>query len=225
MIVEYNWSEETFMIDQALKEFNEQITNEKDSFFINNQMDTPERTLICLEHLPKIINLPGDLLELGVGGGTNLVQLALYLKTNNINKKVYGCDTFAGLPYIGQFDGDKIEKGKICYGIHHINKLIKILNLQDYIIPVIGLVEETLPELVKNNNFCFVFMDMDLYYPTYFAIKLLTPLLPTGSLLGFHDYNFHLTPGIKKAVNEVDKTIFKKIENKTGKDVLFFRKK
>jgi len=181
----------------------------------------PVRTTSCLSQMKELTNIPGDVLELGVAFGVTSVTLASWLKSENINKKVYACDTFQGLPCVTEHDG-KLKKGAINWKIDHLNNSIVEHGVQDYIIPVVGKIEDTLPDLSKKTKFCFVFFDLDIYESTVFAIKLLVPLLPKGAVMGFHDYGFHLTPGIKKAVDEADMSLFTKLNS--SKDVLFFSK-
>ena len=63
-----------------------------------------------------------------------------------------------------------------------------------------GMVENTLPTL-DDKTFCFAWVDMDLAKPTRYGIKWLEDRMVKGGIIGFHDYGFHLTPGIKPAVD------------------------
>lgn len=182
----------------------------------------PKRTQLCLNQLKSILQVPGDILELGVGFGVTSVAMAEVLKTQSSNKKVYACDTFSGLPEVGEHDGN-LKVGDICWKIDHITQRIKDANVEQYVEIVPGKIEDTLPELAKTRKFAFVFFDMDVYSSTKFALNLLTPMLPQGAIIGFHDYGFKLCPGIKKAVDESDLTSFFRIKI-LEKEVLFFKK-
>lgn len=183
----------------------------------------PQRTLLCVAQLKSIIKrVPGDALELGVGFGITSVAMAKLIKESGSDKKVYACDTFSGLPSVSEHDGD-LKVGDSCWQINHIQERIKEAGVENHVEIVQGMIEDTLPELVKNKKFSFVFFDMDVYSSTKFAINLLSPLLPQGAIIGFHDYGFELCPGIKKAVDETDMSSFFRIQI-LEKEVLFFKK-
>jgi predicted O-methyltransferase YrrM len=177
-----------------------------------------------MEQLKNVIKqkIPGDVLELGVGFGITSVALAKVIKENNSNKKVYACDTFSGLPSVCEHDGD-LKVGDIYWEIKHIQERIKEGGVENQIEIVQGKIENTLPGLVRDRKFSFVFFDMDIYSSTKFALNLLSPLLPQGAIIGFHDYGFKLCPGIKKAVDETDMSGFFRL-NILQKEVLFFKK-
>lgn len=181
----------------------------------------PQRTRLCVEQLKSIIkHIPGDVLELGVGFGVTSVALAQVIKETGSNRKIYACDTFSGLPVVGEHDGD-LKVGDICWQINHIQERIKEAGVENYVEIVQGMIEDTLPELVKNKKFSFVFFDMDVYASTKFALNLLSPLLPQGAIIGFHDYGFKLCPGIKKAVDETDMSGYFRIEILKKRSLVF----
>ena len=59
---------------------------------------------------------------------------------------------------------------------------------------------------VKDTEFAFVHLDVDLYKPTLAALQYFYPLLPPEGVIMIHDYN-HNWDGIKRAVDEFVSTI------------------
>lgn len=141
----------------------------------------------------------GDVLELGVGKGTTTAYLAEAVSRAGSNKKYYACDTFCGLPHT---EGN-LKKGSIKYGMKTVLQTLSDHPYGDFtkrVTLVEGMIENTLPE-IADSEFCFAWVDMDLAKPTKYAIKWLEDRMTKGGIIGFHDYGFHGTPGIKPAVD------------------------
>ena len=96
-------------------------------------------------------------LEFGVWKGSSSNFFSKYVK------KFYAFDSFEGLreDWIGYF----MEKG-------HFNLNKKIPKLNSNIDPVVGFVQDTLDDFLKNNNplINFVHLDMDTYPSTKYAL-------------------------------------------------------
>ena len=166
------------------------------------------RSKRCLEIFKSIYNLQGDVIELGCHSGCTTIPLARFIKEHNLNKKLYAYDSFEGLPYAGGELNADLKKGECFCTFETFNENIINNSLQNIIIPVKGIIEQTLKLNIK--NFCFAWFDMDLYESTSFGYKLLENKIVQGGIIGFHDYGFHRCPGIKKVVDEeVDKKQFK----------------
>lgn len=186
--------------------------------------DTPKRTQRCLNLVNATYYVPGDIVELGVAEGKTSLALGLWLKQNGLNKKVYAFDTFKGLPYAGgKLDGD-LRRGECNYPLEIFMARRSALELEDIVVPIVGLVEETLPKFLLDHLVSFAWLDMDLYAPTSLATKLLDPNLCLGSIIGYHDYGFHRTPGIKVVVDqELPKKNYCQIADSSF-DSIFFTK-
>ena len=65
------------------------------------------------------------------------------------------------------------------------------------------------PEIIKDleDTFCFVNLDMDLYQPTYEALKIFWPQMVQGGIILVHDYFWPDCPGIKQAIDDYEKLI------------------
>jgi len=128
----------------------------------------------------------GKYLELGVWKGRTVNFIAAL----NPHKKIYGFDSFTGLPE--DWDkGDKIfPKGLFAWPSGQEMPLV-LLNVE--IIP--GLFEDTLPLFVQhhlqNSKIAFVHIDCDIYSSTATALDTLGPYMVDGTVLVFDEmYNY-----------------------------------
>ena len=161
------------------------------------------RSQHCLEMLKRCTHLPGDVAECGVAFG----QTTFYLDdvVMQANKRLLAFDTFSGLPYDDSIVSKlQCKRGEMDYGQQFFDRWNNLYNTS--IVPVAGLVEETLKQYV-DSEFCFVWLDMDLYQPTSFAYKFFEDRMVQGGIIGFHDYKFIRCPGVEIVVDrEVDRS-------------------
>jgi O-methyltransferase len=160
------------------------------------------RAYVCLQafYLHGPLKMGGDVIEMGVYRGSTTVRLAEAVSRCSLDKKVYACDTFRGLSHT---EGN-LKKGSMRCDVDQFVENLKSYPQGDYsdvVVPVVGRIERTLKTL-EDKRFCFAWLDMDLETPTRFGIKWLEKRMLVGGIIGFHDYDFHLCPGIKKAVQE-----------------------
>ncbi len=163
----------------------------------------------CLQQLHELIDLDvkGDVLECGIGRGNNSLQMGAWLQDLQADKKIWACDTFEGLPYTDEESShitSDLKKGEC---IHRKYKEFQFernkQNLRKYVMPVKGLIEETLPGRLSDRVFCFVWLDVDLYKPTLFAWEWLQDKMTAGSIIGIHDYKYWRCPGIDDMVDNI----------------------
>jgi O-methyltransferase len=65
---------------------------------------------------------------------------------------------------------------------------------------VIGTLPGTLEG--RDDRFNFVHLDLDVYEPTLEVLRYVYPRMFIGGVIVLDDYGYHITPGIKKAVDE-----------------------
>lgn len=123
-------------------------------------------------------------LEFGVAGGTSLWRFTKYAKD-----KIYGFDSFEGLP----------EKYTADIGIGFF-KQKKIPNVPENVELIVGYFSDTLPnfltrEDVANRDIEFIHIDCDLYSSTKQVFQFLESKIQRGTVMAFDEYfNF---PGWK----------------------------
>lgn len=125
-------------------------------------------------------------MELGVftGNTFNCIRSAL---PKNI--KLYGFDTFTGLPEDWMINDKDILYAKGTFSLDYIPHNTENTEF------IVGNIEDTLDQFLRLNNkkISFVHFDMDLYNPTFFALKQMHNYFVNGSILVFDD--FYNLPG------------------------------
>ncbi|AJF62656.1 MAG: O-methyltransferase [archaeon GW2011_AR20] len=162
---------------------------------------------LMLDKLYEVLknNIKGDLIEFGVYKGGSIIQFAKVLKELNSNKLIYGLDTFEGLPpeTKGKDDVPFFYKGSMDY--NNINKLKKVLvknNVGNKIVLIKGLFKDTIPKLPKELNFCYAYVDCDMYEGTKQALEYLIPRMNKNGIIFIDDISSKSFVGVKKAVYE-----------------------
>ena len=146
-----------------------------------------------------ILNLPGDIFELGVYKGLSLLRLATYRDAleNDFSRKIIGFDAFGKFPvenldliedreFIKKFENDSGN------GLE-LTELTKIFELKAFenIDLIKGNIFDTLPLYLKSNpatRISFLHLDMDVKEPTDFALELLFERVVPGGIVVFDDY-------------------------------------
>lgn len=117
----------------------------------------------------------GLVLEFGVYKGDTINYIAKKLP----NYKVYGFDSFEGLP---EFWRDGFDKGHFA--------LSKLPKVEKNVILIKGWFEETLPEFIKKEKgvVAYLHIDCDLYSSTKTVFKYLGDRIVTGTIIVFDEY-------------------------------------
>ena len=117
-------------------------------------------------------------LEFGVFKGTSTNLFADYVKT------IYGFDSFEGLRE--DWAGSILAKG-----FFNLNK--KIPELKSNVVPVVGWIQDTLEDFLKQHNpkINFVHVDVDTYETSLYILKSIKPYLDKNAIILFDElYNF-----------------------------------
>ena len=180
-----------------------------------------KRFLAHYELFRHVIDLPGDIVELGVFRGASLMTWANFVEIRNMGdrqKKIVGFDNFAGFGEISEKDGvtdARVQKevgGFDSSGFEaSLRDVISIFDA-DRFIPykarvhlVKGDVTETVPRYVVENpgmRISLLHFDVDLYKPTLVALEHLWPLVVRGGIVAFDEYGIPPWEGESKAVDE-----------------------
>jgi len=177
------------LIEETFQHFNKHI---KKSLIFTNTWKIREYAIKTA--LLNDINKEFYYLEFGVWKGSTANFFSKYVK------KLYVFDSFEGL--------SEDWPGK-AYPKYYYNLNKKIPKLNSNIKPIVGWVEDTLENFLKDHKprIKFVHFDMDLYAPTKFTLEKLKPYLEKDAILIFDElYNFiGWEEGEYKALNEVFK--------------------
>jgi hypothetical protein len=163
--------------------------------------------------LVKLIkDIPGDIFEMGVCGGRGFFSFfhALsILEPEYQFREIIGFDTFAGITGITEKDKNRyrdINDGDFCF--NKKEELINIANIHEEfknnyfnkhrLHLVEGDIMTTLPNFLEENKHKLVsllYLDMDIYSPTKFAIQHVLPRMCKGSIIAFDELYYRSFPG------------------------------
>jgi predicted O-methyltransferase YrrM len=158
---------------------------------------------VMLGILYAVYGLEGDMAEFGVWKGGSAKLIASHM---NPRKTLFLFDTFEGIPE--HTVGPKDENDKLSGAFKHQTSINIVKSyLSEYknnIELVPGVFPESLDsmEMLYDQVFSFVHVDVDTYVSTKEALKFFYPRLICGGVIIVHDYGFKSTRGAMKAVNE-----------------------
>ena len=169
--------------------------------------------VVC-EFLDEILrkNIKGDIAELGVRDCQTTEKMAITILKYDVNKTLYGFDTFEGLPYDEIFCNTTLKKGE--FNTNYKSD-VERMSKYPFIKLVKGLVEETIVNY--NNKFCFAFFDLDLYQSTEIAFNYLKNKITKEGYIIFHDYTCNDNERINYFCNNnINKKVFATIYKNTN---------
>lgn len=151
--------------------------------------------LSFLVNLAASLTVPGDFAECGVYEGGTLLNLA----RARPNRKIYGFDTFTGLPASKWANGEPHKPEEFQTSFAKVRERCMAY-------PNIELVQGVFPESAAarkfKNKFAFVYLDFDFYQSTLEAIRWFRKRMPDGGVIVFDDYDWPFCPGVKRAILE-----------------------
>jgi hypothetical protein len=181
-------------------------------FFLMNDVERLRKFLVREHFFKMSLNIPGDIVEVGVFKGTGIAQL---LKLREIfipasNKKVVGFDLFSKSSDFQDKLNDNDKALEHYYSNSNINMSngikkediqglfdkMKLTNTRqgfntDIYQLVEGDVKESIPKyLLENPGFriSYLYLDLDIDEPTYIALSLMYERLVRGGIIVFDEY-------------------------------------
>ena len=136
---------------------------------VNSKWELHSKAIKCVQHLD------GMFLEFGVFKGETINFIA-----NEIENKVYGFDSFEGLP---EFWRDGFPKGE--FFLNELPRVSKNVTL------VKGWFDKTIPIFLKDrpsNQIAYLHIDCDLYKSTKTVFELLKDFIVSGTVIVFDEY-------------------------------------
>lgn len=170
------------------------------------------RTLeLCISEI-KEKKLRGNMAELGVFQGYFAKVMSYYLP----EKDLYLYDTFDG--FIEQDYEKELKEGKITaewlsiFSNINIEKVKKYIGNKEKCHYRVGYFPQTVLERDKEEKFCLVSLDADMYNPMLAGLEFFYPRLEQGGYILVHEYNcraiedndFLDFSGVKKAVRDFE---------------------
>jgi macrocin-O-methyltransferase TylF-like protien len=191
------------------------------NFPIYARRTTLKRFLAHYEMFRLVVDLPGDIIELGVFRGSSLMTWANLLEIRNMGdrqKQVFGFDNWSGFKELHAKDGkedrrvDKVGGGFDGSGYEAaLEDAIRVFD-SDRFIPhkprvklIKGDIEKTVPQFVRDNpglRVSLIHFDCDVYVPTRVGLEQFWPLVVPGGVVIFDEYGIRPWEGESKAVDE-----------------------
>jgi hypothetical protein len=165
----------------------------------------PLQALNIVEHLDHVLQqqLPGDVIECGIFQGVTSVLMAKLMDIRHSNKKLFLFDSFQGLPEPDrQVDASvRFQKGGWAASRKEVEVLLAKHKVLQRCVIFEGWFSATLPKLNDEQQFCFAYIDADLYSSTVACLQHLWKRIGLNSIAMFDDYH-HPSGGVRKALDE-----------------------
>lgn len=176
------------------------------------------RFLTRYEIFKRVLPIQGSIIECGVLFGGSLMtwaQASAILEPANHQRRIFGFDTFEGFTPPKAEDKTNNtsilckERGLAVDSYEDLEQCIKIYDQNRYLnhMPKVSLVRgdvcRTLPNFFEENPHLIVsllYLDMDIFEPTYFALQQIVPRMPSGAIIAFDQLNHPHWPGETQAL-------------------------
>jgi hypothetical protein len=203
-------------IEQIFKASSDSIEVRLENFPKYVRRQHLKRFLAMYELFKLALPVKGSVIECGVFRGFGLMswaKLSTILEPENLTRRIYGFDTFAGFPSVANQDSSQFANtsvGDLSASSHdELLSLIEQYDRDRFLghIPKVSLIKgdisQTAPEFVKTQPHLVVsllFIDCDLFEPTRAALEAFVPRMPSGSILAFDELDNPIWPGETLAV-------------------------
>jgi len=174
------------------------LSNEVKSYSVENKIISKDQIdyFLSIQNIfAEIIDIPGDIIELGVGRGRNSIIFGSLIKKNHLGKfkKYYGFDTFGQLPPRELENSPKLKKLLSNEdSFDYISDLILSNDLSDQvklirgdIVKNVEKIENNELEILKKDNLyiSLMYIDCNHYIPSLAALKCFKNNFSKGALI------------------------------------------
>jgi predicted O-methyltransferase YrrM len=181
------------------------LEGDKQDFILPVPHYTVARFLAHYELFKMIKDVPGDIVDIGVGRGGSSFAWAKMLRAFNRPGTVYGFDTFEGFPHVAPEDGAGVRERGMNLGRAALDAAQAHPNRDLPLRFVIGDITQTVPPWALGHSdfrIALLNLDADLYAPTKVALEYLMPLMAPGGVVILDEYDVADFPGEKRAFDE-----------------------
>jgi hypothetical protein len=207
-------------MERQFEQGKDTLANKLDNFPKYVRRVPLKRFLAMYELFKRILPVKGSIVECGVfrGFGTmSWAKLSAILEPENLTRRIYAFDTFAGFPSLANNDTSANPLSPNHVGDLQANsydELVELIHAHDqdrYLghIPKVELVKgdicQTIGPFLGSHPHLLVsllFLDCDLYEPTLAALKAFVPRMPAGALIVFDELDNPKWPGETLALLE-----------------------
>ena len=175
---------------------------------------TEIRSLFIYEKFLETKDIPGDIVECGVGSGSSIIFLKSLQREKEDNRKMWGFDSFEGFPKGSDKDSEAFRaSGRPSYAkyttLDHVLNNCKKSGLSNDEIDSIKLIKGWIPNSLDsydNSSISLLNIDVDLYQSTKDCLNKFWIHMSPGGIVMLDEYNFSddalKWPGAKIAVDE-----------------------
>lgn len=171
----------------------------ENGFYLTTEPYRMGNVIAHYELYKKIINLPGDVIELGVFKGGSIIQFATFreLLENERSRKIVGFDTFGEFPQVEKVESDREFVNK--WNKQHTGEFLTQENIY-YSLNIKGIhnvelvkgdICETVNEYITQNphtRISLLHIDTDVYEPAKVGLEKLFDRVVRGGIIVFDDY-------------------------------------
>lgn len=170
----------------------------ENGFYLTSQITRMSNILSHYELYKRIVNLPGDIVELGVYKGGSFFQFAAFreILENEKARRVIGFDVFGEFPEVHN-RGDEMFREKWIretkgdfLSREEIQKSLTYRNIGNTEL-IQGDVADTVPSYLKAHPYmkiALLHIDVDIYEPTIVGLTYLYERVVKGGIIIFDDY-------------------------------------
>jgi O-methyltransferase len=150
----------------------------------------------------RLAYLEGDVIEIGVWRGGTGALIAAQLQTVAPSRKIYLCDTFAGVVGVGSRDTRYKGGEHADASVETVRELITRMGLTNTKL-VVGIFPQQTAEQIPEGMFALVHIDVDVHDSAKWCFDWAWPRLVAGGAIVFDDYGFHGCEGVTRMVNDI----------------------
>lgn len=163
--------------------------------------------------LEQVKNVPGDVVECGVGKSKTLQILSALLDARKSDRKLYGYDSFEGFPEPSEED---VSPRNLQKGERKIEreKVYELFEKQNLTMPILikGFFSNTLPN--AHHTIALLHLDVDIYQSYMDCLTYLWDQVSEGGIIIFDEYKHKNYPGATKAIEQFCKPIKDELSGK-----------
>ena len=152
-----------------------------------------------IKYLKGCFGLSGSIAECGVytgGSACAIAEASFYT-----GKKLHLFDSFAGLPKPDPSKGDTHKEGGFVAKGTSFDEVSSVMSLFPNVTIHKGFIPSTFSEVDESERFCFVHLDVDLYWSVYDSLKFFWPRMVSSGLILLQD---HCSPTCKGATRAAE---------------------
>ena len=183
----------------------------ENNFYLSSDITRISKILARYELFKMVLELPGEIIDLGVAKGVSLIKFATFreLFSSPYQKKIIGFDMFGEFPETG-YEPDKkhIRRdlkrfGRESISQDQLNSVLQRKGIDRHIELVQGNIVETVPKYLESHpelRVSLINLDVDIFEPSVVVLEKLYPRIVRGGVMILDDYGVY--PGETKAVDE-----------------------